>query len=134
MSTAAIRHAIKAHYCRHKYGEISDETADAQKELVRLCAEAIEAHVKLYDNVPLVKKINLTPAQEAMLRQPCGLVVIQEDDSYRISQLIFDIGAIRHVAGDLDIGYVGKRMRGNIGPIVTRACDRIEKYLREKQS
>ena len=39
-----------------------------------------------------------------------------------------DIKLIRNVAGDLDFGYFdnGKRMRGNIGGPVTRACDRLE--------
>lgn len=49
--------------------------------------------------------------------------------------LLEDIETIRRVAGDLDIGYFinseskYSAIRGNIGGIVTRACDRILKRL-----
>jgi hypothetical protein len=45
------------------------------------------------------------------------------------AEAIADVRAIRNVAGDINLGAIGDRVRGNIGGVVSRACDRLESHL-----
>lgn len=53
-----------------------------------------------------------------------------------VKNALEDIQMIRAVAGDLDEGLIFKtdRRRGNIGGIVTRACERLEKAIAALQA
>lgn len=73
--------------------------------------------------------------------------VLEADDRFRLNNpqpintsVNEDILVIINVAGDIDIGYFQKpneskpTMRGNIGGIVSRACDRLEIALSQARA
>ena len=53
----------------------------------------------------------------------------QPDKAEAVERAFEDLELIRTTAGDLDFGSIGKRIRGNIGGPVSRACDRIQAAL-----